>query len=166
MYQKEELLQILNEIMAGYGQMLEEYSTRISSYESALESVAEYLNDQESGGEAEDLEGPDSLMTDFLMEQESLEDLLPERFTREGLQDNDAVRTALDTLQRLQNMNDSLQDSMGNTAFSGLRDAYIMCREILETALTEAKADYMTLLENIDRLDAARTIVELENSIG
>ncbi len=152
MEEKERLRGLLQVMAEDFDTMADEYEQRISSYEEILSSINETLTEISSEDSLE--ESPDSVMSDLLMEQDELQDYLENSFPeglRNGVEaDGEAIRSAIEAVQNFQDIRDRLEDSLDND--EDLRNALITCRDIIETALTENKADYARLLENLNRL--------------
>ena len=137
-----------------FDSMADEYEQRIKDYQETLDEVNSALSEMPASGSGTG--NPDSLMPEFLMEEEELEDSLEEAFPdglREGVKvDDSTLLAAREAVEALRQMRDDLERSMDDPVYSGLRDLLITLRDVLDAALTENKADYARLLMSIERL--------------
>ena len=154
MVDKEGIRDLLSSLAGSFDELADEYEQRIKDYSEALETVNDAI--REVADDTQAVESPDGMMSDFLMEQddfqEQLEDAFPDGL-REGVNaDAGAVRSALLRARRIQDMRESIDESLDSPEHNGLLRSLEDTRDIIDTALTECKADYARLLENMETI--------------
>ena len=158
MEEKERLKSILQELAGDFDAMADEYEKRIEEYEEALRSVNEAIEEleEEKDDNEEESESPDGVMTEILLEQDDFEDTMESALPdglREGVEvDNASLKDAILGVQRMQDMRERMEDSMSDSDSENIRSSMVLCRELIETALIQTKADYAKLLRHIESI--------------
>lgn len=153
---RERLLNSLSELAGRMDDKTDEYEKRIEDYELLLKEVEDAISGLKKAGAQEDGEEgtdtPDSAMNLLLMDEEELTDEILDGRLNEKDGGAGEKERGIRALNRMIDLSNGLSDSLRDAEEQGSIEALLMMKDILETALTEVKADYADLLDNIRTL--------------
>lgn len=152
----ERATELIAEIAGSYDMQADEYEKRIADYEELLSEIDSML---ENYGGAQGTDNPDGIMSTFLLDEDELTDTVDEGKLTEKDSNTTEKKDAVEALRRIQEMGIELSDSIDDPEYDAAKRMLGMLKDTVETAITETKADYAELLDNIKRLAELQNII-------